>query len=489
SAAGLDESAELTFVVKYEAGAPVGAGPEVFFEQFNTQCGLSLNKASAKSNNDGEVTVRVSAGTVPHTTTIRARVQLKDEDEEKEILGDGKLAVSVGVITQDAFNLAISELNPQGWDTAGTQIEITAYGADRRGSPADGTIVYFNSKLGNVDPPECTIANGQCSVTWTSHGAQPNRYDKKRIGRKCVSIADKGDAYERWTLVAADCVNGKTVLPDRYGVNVVTAYAPGEESFKDDNDNNVFDIADPDDSSSRDEVVSHLGKRIFYDYNVTGTFNGRANGEEEEGEDEFHLVPDVADKGSSDKKFYGVGCSEAALAKGHCEYLTQVRRSVSFTLASDNVVGYVFNEAVDFSDVVGVEDGRLKFSNDEIESVDHQGKKTIYLAMTDTLGNAPAAGSEITVDGGALEVLFDTCDTVDNKQMELYVCEAELGPLELADVFDDGDPDANPPVPPEKIGETPADPNFSDVLVTFTRPDGRQMNKRIKIDTTGLIMP
>src|SRR5699024_2773238 len=93
---------------------------------------------------------------------------------------------------------------PLAWDTAGKTVQITAFGADRRGSPADGTKVFFNSKLGNVNPPECTITNGSCSVTWTSHGYQPFRFDGNRKGSNCLS--NTIEAYDKGVLRAIDCL-------------------------------------------------------------------------------------------------------------------------------------------------------------------------------------------------------------------------------------------------------------------------------------------
>lgn len=421
SAAGLNETTTLTFLVRNRSGQTVSAGERVNFSAVNALGGFKVNIQSALTNNDGIVEVQVSSGTVPYTATVRAEL-----DGDSSVFAHGKLPVTTGVVTQDRFILSLSDHNPLAWDKHLAEVTVNVSAADRMGNLADGTIVYFTTKLGQIRP-ECVISDGKCSVTWISGGSQTMFFDENRQGTSCE--ADSSKAFDQGVIKPEDCVTTGVRWKDRYGRNVITAYTAGEESFRDDGGNNVFD------STAR--YIS-LTPEVFRDDNVTGKYEALA--------DEFHVIPGLNTANTG--RFHGVGCSEAAIAEGHCETLTHVRRSVLMTLSTNEFVGRVFGSEPNLNTIDWNYDapiGSMMTGVGTPPSIETEGipytDSTIYIAMHDAHGAAPGSGSSVSIDEGGRELITTTCGVVKPTQTEVYICEARFKAMELVDVVDaNGDP-------------------------------------------------
>jgi hypothetical protein len=211
----LEQTSTVTFRVVDQAGNPVPTPISVDFRLSTSTGGILLDNTAQETirkqtGGDGTVQVRVRAGTIP--TPVWVEAALPDYPSVSPTQSN-RLTISTGRPAQARFSLSASVLNINGWGYDGVQSVITVYAADRLGNPvADGTVVNFVSEGASVEP-SCSTTNGTCAVNLRSQLSRPqatagnNRSDTGRV--------------------------------------TVVAYAIGEESFLDQNANNVWDPSEP----------------------------------------------------------------------------------------------------------------------------------------------------------------------------------------------------------------------------------------------------
>lgn len=203
--AGLKESALVTFKLVDGNNQPV-ASANVTFDLTARTGGIKLDNTDGivtkQTNAQGEVSVSVQSGTIPTSVWVTATVgALKTQSSE--------LRISTGLAAQDRFSLSIETLNIEGWSIDGTKTKVSVIASDRLGNPVpDGTAINFISSGAQIQPT-CATVSGACSVTFTSANPRPTT---------------------------------NALAPGR--VRVV-AYSMGEESFLDQNGNNVYDPGEP----------------------------------------------------------------------------------------------------------------------------------------------------------------------------------------------------------------------------------------------------
>lgn len=211
---GLSSSSVVTFKVLDSTNTPV-ASKVVNFDLSTWVGGIKLNNQSsgpvqATSDVSGLVSVTVSAGTVPTPVWVKASLA----EDSTVVTQSTNLTISTGRPTQDRFSLSLGTFNIEGWNRDGTTTNATVHAFDRLGNPvADGTVINFISEGAGIQP-SCVTASGACSVTITSGEFRP------RVDSEPSTFA-----------VTAGRV---TVL----------AYAQGEESFDDLNQNNLYDAGE-----------------------------------------------------------------------------------------------------------------------------------------------------------------------------------------------------------------------------------------------------
>ncbi|MBP7445042.1 MAG: hypothetical protein KA855_09170 [Zoogloea sp.] len=212
--AGLSSSSVVTFKVVDSTNNPV-ASKAVSFDLSTRVGGIKLNNQAsgtvqATSDAAGLVSVTVSAGSVPTPVWVIATLV----DDPTIVTQSTNLTISTGRPTQDRFSLSLGTFNIEGWNRDGTTTNATVHAFDRLGNPvADGTVINFISEGAGIQP-SCVTASGACSVTITSGEFRP------RVDSEPSTFA-----------VTAGRV---TVL----------AYAQGEESFDDLNQNNLYDAGE-----------------------------------------------------------------------------------------------------------------------------------------------------------------------------------------------------------------------------------------------------
>ena len=170
------------------------------------------------ADGSGFVSVTVSSGSLPTPVVVSAALV----SVPAVVASSSGVAVTSGVPTQDKSSLSVDKFSLEALGTDGVQAQLTLRVADRLSNPIQsGTIVNFVASHGLVQG-SCSInASSQCSVTFTSQGIRP--------------------------------ANGRVKI---------LAYMDGEESFVDQNGDNIWQAGEP---------FNDVGS-LFLDANENGTF-------------------------------------------------------------------------------------------------------------------------------------------------------------------------------------------------------------------------
>lgn len=167
--------------------------------------GVTNQSITKTSDSTGTVIVRVNSGTVP--TPVRVRAALTNNANIQAV--SNLLSIAVGLPSQLNFSMSQGTKNIEGGEYDNTPNTYTLTVSDRMGNPVpDGTAVNFIAEAGQVNASVQTSRNAAGIATATANfsSAQPKPAD---------------------------------------GRVTVTAYALGEESFIDQNGNNVYDAGEP----------------------------------------------------------------------------------------------------------------------------------------------------------------------------------------------------------------------------------------------------
>lgn len=202
---GYVENSNIKFRVVDASGNGV---PEqaVEFEPTTLAGGLLVEgvqtKVQKKTDSNGEVIVRVNAGTVP--TPMRVKATLVGSSISTV---SSNLTIAVGLPSQLNFSLSQQTINIEGYDYDGTSNTYTVIASDRLANPVpEGTAINFVAEGGQIQSSRLTtVTNGLAQTSASYLSSQPKPID---------------------------------------GRITVVAYALGEESFLDVNGNNVFDAGE-----------------------------------------------------------------------------------------------------------------------------------------------------------------------------------------------------------------------------------------------------
>ncbi len=225
---GGTESSLVRFRVLGQTGAPI-KDIDVDFTLTSNVGDIKLSQASGKSDIDGYISTSVISGTV--STSIRVTATAKEDSAIST--QSNQLVVATGLPDQKSMSLGLEIFNPAGWDHNLVTSKLTVQLADAYNNPAaDGTAVSFTTEGGSVQA-SCTTSNGACTVTWTSQDPRPPRNSSDNSVNRilCLDISNQpliGQA--KYTCQA-----------ERAGRSTILAAAIGNESFKDQNGNGIFD--------------------------------------------------------------------------------------------------------------------------------------------------------------------------------------------------------------------------------------------------------
>lgn len=211
---GLGESSTVSFKVVDRAGNPL-PNQHAMLGLTTFTGGLTIDGGAVPvakvSDGNGIITAQVNSGTVP--TPVRIRAVLGDDFNAAGGTVSSALAVATGLPTEANFSLSQSIINMEGATADDVLSTINVIASDRSGNPVpDGTTISFWSEGGQIVAQSKTVAP--------------------------VSGAASGVASASVPFVSADFrpVDGHVT---------VVAYALGEETFLDQNGNNVWDTGEP----------------------------------------------------------------------------------------------------------------------------------------------------------------------------------------------------------------------------------------------------
>jgi hypothetical protein len=153
------------------------------------------------TDSSGYASVTVSSGGLPTPVIVTAALVSAPAVQASST----GVAVTSGRATQNAASLSATKLSIDGFDYDGVQTTLTMRVADRQGNPVPtGSVVNFVAGYGLVDGT-CTLSStSQCNVTYTSQGIRPTN-----------------------------------------GLVAILAYMDGEESFVDQNGDNISQSTEP----------------------------------------------------------------------------------------------------------------------------------------------------------------------------------------------------------------------------------------------------
>jgi hypothetical protein len=255
---GLPESSTVLFKVLDTNALPV-SNQTVDFSLNTKVGGITFDPPFATTNDKGIVQTVVRSGTI--ATTIRVTGTIRGS-APVVASQSSELVVTTGIPDQDSFSLSASTVNPEGWTSEGTVVNITAKLSDAFNNRVpDGTSVTFRTEGGDI-VDSCVTTDGDCTVEWQSKDPRP-------FGKTVQRLPADGQGRQYWD-VREDYYLGQPIG----GRTTVTAFAIGEESFADTNGNGRFDLP---------ELAAFLGKNTagedfdlnepFEDFNEDGLFN------------------------------------------------------------------------------------------------------------------------------------------------------------------------------------------------------------------------
>ena len=205
---GFTETSTLTFEVRDGAGN-ILPNRSVTLSLLTRGGGVAIEggiaDVSQVSDALGRVTVRVNAGTLP--TPIRVSATLTGVVPVVATVSSN-LSVAVGLPSQLNFSLSQATKNIEGFNIDGTPNSYNIIASDRSGNPVPaGTSINFVAEGGQIESiKQIQLASGLARTTAGFVSSNPRPAD---------------------------------------GRITVTAYALGEESFIDQNGNNIYDPGEP----------------------------------------------------------------------------------------------------------------------------------------------------------------------------------------------------------------------------------------------------
>ena len=229
-ASGFTETSTLTFEVRDGAGN-ILPNRSVTLTLLTRSGGVTMEGGIADviqvSDATGRVTVRVNSGTIP--TPVRVAAKLTDTPAIATV--SSNLSVAVGLPSQLNFSLSQQTKNIEGFNIDGTPNAYNIIASDRSGNPVpSGTSINFVTEGGQVEAiRQVQLVGGLARATAQFISADPRPAD---------------------------------------GRVTVTAYSLGEESFIDQNGNNVYD--------SGVEPFQDLG-RVFKDRLFDGPYDAKVD--------------------------------------------------------------------------------------------------------------------------------------------------------------------------------------------------------------------
>ncbi len=366
----LPKQATLTFQVLDKNNNPVER-QEVSFSLSNTSGGIELSVDSAITDAEGNVQVVLFAGSAHAKVAVKATTT-GQSGGETIYTNSISHSITTGVADQDSFTIALSTYSTPGWDQfgEGTEVEVTAYVNDHfQNAVPDGTVVNFASDAGSIGAT-CETVEGSCSVTWYSAEPLPGADESGNLFTN-----DNTRVYDNSRVTYDPTWNGG--LP---GEAIIVAYTEGEDSYSDENGNNLFD--DGESFEAMDEAFLDANENGIYDFDFD--VNPREDFFDYDNDGSMTTAPDT---------YQGISCADSST---HCQSMVHVRSSRTFIVSSTE--SHMRDLVITSSEVGNITgtDCRIMVSGEEIEYT---------VNAYDVNGNTPPEGTEVSIDSDGLLML------------------------------------------------------------------------------------
>lgn len=344
---GEESISTLTFQVNGVLGNPLSQ-KQVNFTSNTDVGGLSIDPLSGLTNSQGQVSTRVTAGTVP--TVVRVTATTISESGQEISTQSDLLSVNTGLPDQNSFSLSTSTINPEAFNINEVEETITVRLSDAFNNPVpDGTTVNFTTEGGQIEP-NCTTVNGGCSVIWRSADPKPSNHRitilATAIGHETFFDTNGNNTFDSGT-------DGSAISDGNDDGRFISDYQSSgfvdmSEAWRDDNENRAYDSGE-----------------IFIDYDNDGVFN------------------------VADLLFNGPQCSGDDCGTGI--YTTiNTRRSLIMVMSSSEAYWYVYHNGTDIT---------LIATNDPDESIPTAPTMSsgdlLSLVFTDTAGQVMPFGTQV----------------------------------------------------------------------------------------------
>jgi hypothetical protein len=366
-----DSQSIVTFVVNNNRNEPL-ANQTVEFSLSTEVGNLSLRNDTAISDENGEASAELVAGSIP--VSVRVNAKVVTESGETVTTQSDAISVTTGLPNQRSFTFSSDVFNPEAGDYNGVTVNLTARLSDTFSNPVpDNTIVTFTAEGGSVES-SCVTTGGVCSVIWTS--AEPRPTDHR-----------------------------VTVL----------ATAIGHETLFDSNGNNIFDdedggVINEDPSTASGFGVTATGQTGFVDYSEAW-LDDNENFEWDAGE-RFLDYNNNKQFDAADGVFNGTQCQSTTLCGEGSSATIQVRKSLVLVMSSSSLMGDVFDSSNNLyaSNHPNSDKANINIATDA--------KQTFRAVFTDHVGQIPPFGSNVSITSSAGTVSDVGSTTIPNTNAE-----------------------------------------------------------------------
>jgi hypothetical protein len=369
---GLTEVSRVTFRVLDKNGNPV-TQQTVNFSLSTDVGGANIpdGAETAVSDTNGLVGTDVKSGTIPTAVRVTASLQSNSLISSQS----DSLVISTGISDQNSMSLSTESFNPESWRIDGVEVKLTVHAADHFNNPVpDGSSVYFTTEGGQIQS-QCQIADGSCSVVWTSSNPRPR----------------------------------EDFLPGGSGRITILATMLGEESFIDANGNGVLDSGDLAYSNipeafrdDNEDGEKHASLEEFVDFNANSIYDGADADTDYNGAlccdtAAVEAAVEAVSKGDDPGICYNatpitspVCSSEKNIHVRDSIVLIMSERDASFTLVSGTVAA---GNTVEF-EIVGEETGQIMPAGTGVTAELTEGDIEDSYTVPDTNFNAPREAVE-----------------------------------------------------------------------------------------------
>lgn len=385
----------LLFQVNGELGNPL-AQQEVSFSLNTTAGGLSLDPASGLTNSSGQVSTRVTAGTVP--TPVRVTASVQSGDGQSIQTQSDLLSVNTGLPDQNSFTVSASTLNPEAANISGQTVTITARLADAFNNPVpNGTTVNFTTESGRID---ATCQTGQ-----------------NETGQIDPTAGDTGTCSVTWESQLPISEDHRSTL---------LAYAIGHETLFDANGNNAYDDSDGGpilDGTDSGRGISQYGQTGFVDHSEAWL-----DIDEDRFRDGFEPFIPFNDNGifdPADGLFNGPQCNSETRCDPNARSI-HIRRSLVLITSSSTALWRVYAGSIANSgNIVATNDSSVTITNPNASENQYtladNTTETFTLVYYDTAGQILAAGTQLgSLDAdGNISIVVDTVNNTNQNESSL----------------------------------------------------------------------